>query len=196
MTEKNIACLILASGLGTRFGRQDKLMALLDGQPVLAHTAKVAMGVGFSQCIAVVPQDHLARQDLLNSLGVELVMNPSPELGQGGSLALGAKTLRTRLIDGVIVLLADMPFIRVSDLQEILSNIRDQKAMICEADGQRTPPVYFARSCFEALSQLKGDDGGKSVLSTLAHVDILPLQSEAARDIDHQTDLHLIGGAM
>ena len=64
----------MASGLGTRFG-SNKLMANLDGAPLIAHAIRACDGL-FAKRVAVTRHRDVAK--LCRSLGVEAVMHDEP----------------------------------------------------------------------------------------------------------------------
>ena len=62
------AILLLASGLSSRFGAGDKLMADLHGRPVLAHAASVLADRSVARRVAVVGTGQTARKACLEAL--------------------------------------------------------------------------------------------------------------------------------
>jgi molybdenum cofactor cytidylyltransferase len=54
MRTERIAAVLLAAGMSTRFGEEDKLMADLRGKPVAAHTLETIASMAFAELVAVV----------------------------------------------------------------------------------------------------------------------------------------------
>ena len=67
-------CIIMASGLSTRFG-SNKLMADLDGAPLIAHATSACDGL-FAKRVAVTRHKDVAK--LCCTLGVEAIMHDEP----------------------------------------------------------------------------------------------------------------------
>ncbi|MEO0714256.1 MAG: NTP transferase domain-containing protein, partial [Pseudomonadota bacterium] len=66
MSLSTAALILLASGRATRFGA-DKLMASLDGAPVLSRAADLGLGDGPIARLAVVAPDQTERRALLSA---------------------------------------------------------------------------------------------------------------------------------
>ena len=114
------AILLLASGLSSRFGAGDKLMANLNGRPILARAAGALANRPVAKRVAVVGKDQTARKACLEALGFEIVLNPAPEDGQGRTLAIGSQYVRDATeADSVLILLGDMPFVTDTHLAGI-----------------------------------------------------------------------------
>ncbi|MEM6626367.1 MAG: nucleotidyltransferase family protein [Pseudomonadota bacterium] len=185
----DIALIVLASGLSRRFESGDKLMAPLQGLPLCAHIADTLGRGGFATRIAVYPSNTPARREVFHAAGFECVANVDPAAGQGASLALGAKAVSAETIKGVMVVLADMPFIGLRHCEALISSIGDAPVAVSVANGVQTPPVLFAGSTIERLGALSGDEGAKSVLRDLPFVAEIDLDPAAAFDIDTVADL-------
>ena len=48
------ALILLAAGLSERFGDEDKLLALLNGKPIIQHAIEAAKGINYRHRLAVV----------------------------------------------------------------------------------------------------------------------------------------------
>ena len=69
----HIAALVLAAGRSRRFGPGDKLLADLEGTPVLAHTLAAVSAAGFDQTLVVTGQDRAELLDILQRFRVQIV---------------------------------------------------------------------------------------------------------------------------
>ncbi|MFP5394229.1 MAG: NTP transferase domain-containing protein, partial [Gammaproteobacteria bacterium] len=73
--------ILLAAGRGRRFapdGERNKLLALLDGEPVVAHSARVLLSA-CARVVAVVPPDDGGVAALLRALGCDVVCCPDAD---------------------------------------------------------------------------------------------------------------------
>ena len=189
MTPQETVALVLAGGLSRRFAGPDKLLATLGGLPLAAHIAGALGDVGFADRLAVVPQGFDARASIFADAGFRVIANPEPARGQGASLALGARAVADTPAAGMMVLLADMPFVRRPHLRRLLRRIGSAAVAVSVADGIRTPPVLFARQAFPMLGVLEGDTGARQVLDRLAPVVEVSMLPGSAVDIDTEADL-------
>lgn len=187
------AVLMLAAGASRRFKGGDKLLAELDGRTVLDHAAANLPQDPALRKLAVIPAGDRERRAVLERRGWQIVENEQAHLGQSSSLRAGIEAISAdAAVDQVIVLLADMPFVQPAHI-EAMRGSADNPNTTCvmsECDGILLPPALFKRCHFEALTDLDGDRGAKSVFEAIAHgsltVPLLPVQ---AADIDRAEDL-------
>lgn len=159
-----LTVLMLAAGQSRRFGAADKLMAHLHGRPLIVH-AIAAQAELAAERVAVVGPDSAAA-GLLEGAGFRLVVNPAPEEGQGGSLALGAEDASGR----VLVMLADMPFVT----PDLLARLAACNGRAVAFDGRRSPPALFAEADRPALLAAAGERGAPELLAKAEPVPAAP----------------------
>lgn len=181
-----MAVLVLASGLSKRFGAQDKLMAEVKGQALLAYCLDAARGVNFDGYYVVTP-DPDPRASLARSLGFKVIHNPTPEAGQGASIAAGVKALVDQGYDAVCILLGDMPMI-TSKFIERLKRASDTEIIFSRANHRDGPPAIFKGSALGALMSLTGDKGARSIDLSNFNIDVLDMPPELAIDFDTPED--------
>ncbi|MEK9970486.1 MAG: NTP transferase domain-containing protein, partial [Ferrovibrio sp.] len=114
-----VATLILAAGLSSRFGDGHKLLAELDGKPVLRHVVEHAKASSANPLLLVT--GHRA-EDVRAAAGPDIttVHNPSYAEGLASSLRAGLSALPQGL-DGVIVCLGDMPDVRPATFEALIA---------------------------------------------------------------------------
>ena len=86
-----MAILLLASGLSTRFGPDDKLLASLGGKPVISYAANALASHPVGWRVAVVGAKQAERRRIVEARGFHVALNLAPDEGQGRSLAIGLK---------------------------------------------------------------------------------------------------------
>ena len=161
-----VAAILLAAGQSLRFGAADKLLAPIDGEPLLIHAARRLVEMKPARLIAVCSDAQGSAAGLLAPLGFEIAVNPHPERGLSSSLARGIE--RAREAEAALICLADMPFVTVRHLEALLARFDPVDAPIV-ASGRGSiamPPALFARSLFETLEGGEGDKGGRALLRT------------------------------
>ncbi|MEO9530483.1 molybdopterin-binding/glycosyltransferase family 2 protein [Roseibium sp.] len=194
-----IAALVLAAGKSSRMGGPNKLLATLDGKPLIRHAAEAACGAGLTQTIVVT--GHLA-EDIaaqVADLDVTLVHNPDFADGMSGSIRAGVNAL-SEDIDAVIILLGDMPGIGADALGKLVSAYRGSRSCLiatATADGKRGNPVLWDRRFFSALKNLSGDVGARHVIAeNPGFVTEVEIGVAARLDLDTPEALRAAGGRL
>jgi len=178
------ALIVLAGGTSSRFAGGNKLLASLNGRPILQHVIDIAAPIDFAARYCV--YSDVPIRALLEPAGFSCIHNPRPEDGQGVSLSLGVKAALQEGHDSALVLLGDMPFVEADHLA-LLMDAKDDVVM-SKYDGTRQPPALFRGAALKALASLFGDIGAKSAINP-ANVKTITLSQSAARDIDTREDL-------
>jgi molybdenum cofactor cytidylyltransferase len=188
-----VAAIVLAAGTSSRMRDVHKLLVHLDGIPLLRRT--VLETVASRACDVLVVTGHRER-DVRASLGelpVTCVPNANYAAGLSTSLRAGVTALDED-VDGVLVCLGDMPYVRAGDLDALIVAFEssDGDAVVVPMHGERRGnPVLWPRSLFPALLALTGDEGARSLLA--AHpARILPVVVDAPGvlvDIDTPEDI-------
>ena len=181
-------CIIMASGLGTRFG-SNKLMASLDGAPLIAHVVRATDGL-FAKRVAVTRHKDVAR--LCRSLGVEAVMHDEPL--RSDTVRLGMRAMDG--CDTVTFIQADQPLISANTLAALLRGAEAHPELIWRVSFQGTPgaPVLFPAWAFDELRELPPGKGGGFVAKAHARrVRCIEASSEwELFDVDTVQDLEVL----
>lgn len=181
----SVGALLLAAGQSRRFGPPDKLLADLDGMPLVWHAAQALLLPAIDHRVAVVASATVA--DVLRPLGFAIQMLPGNQ-PQSASLAAGVAELTGRKVDRAIIMLGDMPFVQAHDIAQLLAFPADQPACAWAANAP-TPPAIFPGSWFSQLAALTGDRGAGALLRDIPPTSRLSLPADRLRDIDRPEDL-------
>jgi molybdenum cofactor cytidylyltransferase len=183
----DFTCVLLAAGSSSRFG-SNKLLALLDGQPLINHSA-----ASLEPCdgiIAVVRADDVPLHAALHILDIDYVINPEPDRGMGYSIACAVNA--TAGSDGWLLMPADMPFVRPSTTQRIIAAMDAGAPLAAPVfQGQRGHPVAFSKDFFAQLAACDGDTGARHILQQHRQ-QLVTIDTDDAGvlvDIDRPTDL-------
>ena len=190
---RTVTGLLLAAGRGKRFdasGRHDKLMAIVDGMAVARRTA-MRLGEAVEQRMAVIRPGSAALRGELEAAGCAVTECADADLGMGHSLAHGvAEAVRRFDPSAVLVMLADMPFIRAETLRAMVELAgRPEVIAAPRHQGERGQPVLFGSAHFAALRASRGDRGASHLLREhpVTYLDVD--DAGVLRDIDRPDDL-------
>jgi molybdenum cofactor cytidylyltransferase len=184
-----ICGLVLAAGAGTRFGERSKLLAELEGRPLLDHAVAAACAVPELERVAVVigagAEEILARVDFMRA---EPVVCSDWSEGQSASLRCGVEFLtREAEVSRVIVTLGDQPRLSPALIARFVDEPPGTRAVY---DGVPGHPVVLGPVQLRAIAGVRGDKGARELLqggNTIECGD-----SSAVRDVDTPEDLEAI----
>ena len=182
----NIAFLLLAAGASTRMGRKDKLLQIVDGEPLVRTMARRALDAT-TPVMVTLPLPGTARRDALSGLDVTMVDVPDAAEGMAASIRRGITACQGA--DAILIQPTDMPDLQTSDFRTILKTAWAHPRNIIRAtDANGTPghPVAFPADTFADLAKLKGDQGARPVLTANAdRIRSVPLPGlRATTDLD------------
>lgn len=155
---KNIGCVIMASGLGKRFGG-NKLMADFGGRPMVSWIIDRACFC-FEEVLVVTRNEAVV--DLCNSKGVKVVFHEFPF--QSDTVRLGIENMCNN-VTGVVFSVADQPFLSIDTLEKIVVAATKNPDYIWRVGHKNTvgSPIYFSKKYFEELKNLPEDKGGSFI---------------------------------
>jgi len=155
-----IAGLILAAGAGTRFGAEGKLLAELDGRPLLEWAVRAQCAVPSLLRVVVVlgarADEVLARVAMGRA---ETVICKEWESGQATSLRCGLSVLAG--FEKVIITLGDEPLITPEMISRFVGQPPRTRAVY---DGRPGHPVVLGAEQVAELMSLDGDRGARDLL--------------------------------
>jgi molybdenum cofactor cytidylyltransferase len=119
---------------------------------------------------------------------LDFAHNPEPGAGMAASLRIGILALGESL-GGVLVCLADMPWVRAAHLDALISAFEaraDRPICVPCFERQRGNPVLWPARHFAAIAALEGDRGARSLLAAhAAEVCYVPVaDAGVTRDVD------------
>ncbi|MDX1647310.1 MAG: nucleotidyltransferase family protein [Longimicrobiales bacterium] len=184
-----VAALILAGGASSRMGRENKLLAELEGQTMVERVAAVALASRADPVLVVLGHGYMdVRPRLPDDVGV--VENPAHASGLASSLVAGVRALPEE-VDGCVVMLGDMPFVRPDDVDALIAAFDADAACVPLVGGRRGNPVLWPRTFFDDILELKGDHGARRIFESRdAPVVDVPLENPGLLfDVDTREDL-------
>lgn len=184
-----ISALVLAAGRSSRMNGPNKLLAMIDGETIIARTVRAALLSRAAEVIVVVGHDadHV-RAALPAHARLVVVENPDFAQGLSTSLRRGLSAVPASR-EGAVICLGDMPRVAARHIDALIDAFAPAAGHdICVPvhAGKRGNPVLFARRYFDAIETLSGDGGAKPLLSTHAAAVVeVPFDDEAVlTDLD------------
>ena len=181
-----IGGLVLAAGAGTRFGSASKLLAELDGRPLVEHAIRAQCQVAELERVVVVLGS--AAEEVRARVGfgrAEPVVCPDWAEGQAMSLRWGVQALAGA--SKVIVTLGDEPLLSAEVIARFLDEPGGARATY---NGRPGHPVVLGTEQLRAIDGLSGDHGARRLLRDGPRIECAELCS--GRDVDTEEDLEAI----
>ncbi|MDE3750150.1 nucleotidyltransferase family protein [Methylobacterium radiotolerans] len=193
-----IGTVLLAAGLGSRFGAAPKLLARLDGKPLVRHAAEAALGARPRPVVAVLGAHAEAVRDGLAGLDLVRVDNPDYRTGLASSLRAGLAALPATCAAAIVVL-GDMPRVTAAHLDRLAEAFAGAPelpaAVVPVQAGRRGNPVLLnLRRLGPDIARLAGDRGAGPLLKGRSDVLEIPGDPATALDVDTPDTLAALGG--
>ncbi len=168
----HIGVLLLAAGQSRRMGGPSKMLAEIEGVPMVARVARRLLASRARPIVAVLGNRADEVDAALGKLPVERVRNPDFADGLSTSLKRGLAALPADL-DGAVVALGDMPLVSGRHLDRLIAafNPLEGRAIIVPTrHGKRGNPVLWARRFFSEMAQIAGDVGARHLIGEHAEL--------------------------
>lgn len=182
-----LAVLIMAAGRSRRMG-QDKLLLRGQNGRALLHDRILAATHSGHRVFVALPADTPDRLRIVQKGHATPLICPNAAQGLGHSLSQAVAQLPPGL-DGVLIMLADMPALSASDLEQVCAAF-DPGRIVRGATPDRVPghPVLIPAQYLERLTRLIGDSGAQNALKDLP-LKLVPLpEKNAIWDVDTPDD--------
>lgn len=185
--------MVLAAGRSSRFADGHKLLANAGGKPLIRHTLEAVAASPVDEIILVLSFE--SHDPVIAAVGKgrwASVINGVAEYGLSSSLNSGLSMLPAEL-DGVLVVLGDMPGITPDLIERLLVKAAEYPGSIVyplTPDSKQGHPVFWPNDILPEFAELTGDQGAKPLLRRHAHrIVTIPADESAAVDIDTVEDL-------
>lgn len=180
-----IGCVIMASGVGKRFGG-NKLMADFFGNPLICAALDATEGL-FDRCVVVTRHEDVA--ELCRKRGIDVVLHNLPN--RSDTVRLGLEALGD--MDGCMFCPGDQPLLQRKTVAALIHKWDADRDFIWRASFEGTPhsPVLFPKWAFSELLNLpEGKGGGWVANQHPEQVRYMPLTENCELlDVDTPEDL-------
>ena len=181
---------VLAAGNSVRFG-SSKMLAPLDGRPLLQHVLDLAAGVGLAPVVVVLGHDAAAVRRACTWRNETVVVNPGSDARLSDSVKLGLAQLALGAAERAVVLMADQPRLTAAQLRTLIDTPRDPKRPIVvpRFGGEPGSPVVLDRAAWQLAVELRGDLGMSQLFSARPKLVQYVQLAGANPDVDTPADL-------
>lgn len=164
----SIGAVLLAAGQSSRMPPgQHKLLIQFASVPLVQRSAKTLVEAGLPSILAVTGYRHCDVQSALAGLPITIGFNEAYAGGVGSSLSYAFSHPFVCGLDGVLIMLADMPFIEPDHIRLLVEAFRKESGeVITRASNGNKPghPVIVPKSLFANMKGLDGDMGAQDTL--------------------------------
>lgn len=150
----NISCVIMASGLGKRFGG-NKLMADFNGKPMILRAIETTANI-FAKRVVITRHKEVA--NICDLHGVECVLHDLPH--RSDTIRLGIEFVSNT--DACIFCPGDQPLLKQESIVALALASKNSRDDIWRLSFEKTQgsPVFFPKWLFENLASLPQGKGG------------------------------------
>ncbi|MCZ6586957.1 MAG: molybdopterin-binding/glycosyltransferase family 2 protein [Alphaproteobacteria bacterium] len=169
---RRIAGVVLGGGQSRRMGVVNKLLAKVDGKPMIRHAVDTVREAGADPVIVVTGHEAERVRAVLDDADVIFVHNDDYAEGLSTSLRTGIAAVPDTC-DGALVALGDMPRLQPAHVERLIDAFSpDAGRAICVPtwQGKRGNPVLWARRFFAEMEQVDGDVGAKHLIGALVEL--------------------------
>jgi len=189
----NVAALVLAAGQSSRMGSVNKLLAGVEGVPMVLRAVNAALASKAASVTVVLGHEAEQVEALLAGRRVNLVRNPDHAQGMSTSLRAGLTALPAEA-EAAVVLLADMPHVSAMHVDRLIDAFEAKQPAIVvpQRNGKRGNPILWPREFFARMQTVRGDQGARGVLEANAgRIRFVDMDDDAIHaDVDTPEDLH------
>jgi molybdenum cofactor cytidylyltransferase len=195
-----IGAVVLAAGQSRRAGGINKLLAEIDGVPILGRVLDAVAASGAGPVVVVTGHQADRVRAACAGRDVSFAHNPDYADGLSTSLRTGVAALPGGL-DGAIVCLGDMPRVSARHIDRLVAAFNPLEGRaICvpTAGGKRGNPVLWAARFFPDMQEIAGDVGARHLIGI--HEDVVaevPVDDDGVLlDLDTPEALRTAGAAI
>jgi CTP:molybdopterin cytidylyltransferase MocA len=181
----NVAGILLAAGAGSRFraeGGGIKVLAELDGRPLLEHPLRALLAARLAETVVVLGSCAEEIEQRAGLGGARVLVHPGWADGMASSLAAALATLPDRC-EAALVVLGDGPGLEREAIERVAARIAVGDAPLVGARyaSGRAHPVAIHRSLWPRLPRT-GEDGARALGIVPVDVDCTDLAAPGDAD--------------
>jgi molybdenum cofactor cytidylyltransferase len=195
-----LAVVVLAAGAGGRFSKEPgaKMLAELDGMPVLAHVLREVRSFAPAATVVVLGHGADRIEQAIDWADEVRLRNHAPQLGLASSLQLGIHALRATSgsFDGAFIVLGDQPLLRAEVMRQLAaaaasSRSEDRPIVVPDYRSDAGPrnPALLLRPAWSWVGDIEGDHGLAPLIASRPDATLTVPVSGEMPDVDTVEDL-------
>ncbi len=161
-----IAAIILAAGQSRRMGTENKLLADIDGKPMVARVIDTVAASRAAPVVTVVGHESARVRAALAGSDVTFAENPDFAEGLSTSLVAGLDALPGD-VDGAIICLGDMPRVDAQIIDRLIAAfdpLEGRAICVPTFNGKQGNPILMAKRFFNEMREITGDRGARHLI--------------------------------
>ncbi len=191
-----IAAIILAAGQSRRMGATNKLLAEINGQPMVTRVANAISASSASPVIAVVGHEADKVRTALHGERIQIAENRNFADGLSTSLIAGLMALPDDT-EGVLICLGDMPRVSANQINRLIAAfdpLEGRAICVPSYNGKQGNPILLARRFFDEMREITGDRGARHLIDGYHEMtcEVEMAEDSVLVDVDTPTALEAI----
>ena len=161
-----IGAVILAAGQSRRMGSVNKLVADIDGTPMVARVADAVLASAADPVVVALGHEADRLRAALAGRDLTIVHNPDYAAGLSTTLKRALAALPAD-IDGAVICLGDMPNVTAGHIDRLIAAFdpaEDRGICVPTFNGKRGNPVLWERRYFGEIAGIAGDVGARHLI--------------------------------
>jgi molybdenum cofactor cytidylyltransferase len=192
-----ISLIILAAGKSTRMRGRNKLLAKVEGKPIIRRVVEAALRSKVDEVIVVLGWEADRIQKALAELPFRLVLNKDYEKGQSSSVKAGFREI-AEVAQAVLILPGDVALIDPRSINLVISEyVRKKKAIVIAGyKGRPGHPILLDRKLFKEIEKIGEDTFGLKAVVRNHEREVRLIETgsrNVLRDVDTREDLKELG---
>jgi len=189
-----VSAVVLAAGLSSRMGEQNKLDLIVSGKPLVQHAIDAVVQAGIERVVVVLGHQKERLEASVNLQGLTVVFNEYYEQGQSSSVMCGLGALGTEQA-ATMICLGDQPMIQSSHIRRLVTAFNecgDKQVVVPYVNAQRGNPVVISEQVRQqVLANTQNPGCRRFIDSNPQQVYQLELSDPAfITDLDTADDVH------
>jgi molybdenum cofactor cytidylyltransferase len=189
ISPQKIAVIVLAAGASTRMNGRVKQLLPWRGATLIENAIDLARQSRADETLVVLGAHAETIHPIVEQTGTRVVVNAEWATGHASSIRAGLSALAPEIAAAIFVN-ADQPFLTRAVIDALIQRYRETDAPIIASvfAGRRGSPVLFARAHFTELENLRGEQGGRELLTKYPVVCVEFDDARLGIDIDTWND--------
>jgi molybdenum cofactor cytidylyltransferase len=158
------ACVVLAAGLSSRYGKP-KQLALIGDKSLIQNAVDIANGSKSDYVYVVLGSNSSQIMESLKIGRAQVIFNKNYRQGLSASLRASIRNLPLDCTE-VVLMAADQPFLLSKYIDRLINAALKKQVSVASLafKGEPRSPALFSRRLFSTLLKVKGDKGAQEVV--------------------------------